>query len=240
MNENTQKLTFGALLVAVFGVLLVLNRQTGGMLEETFIFLFPIPMVAFSAKYGLRDSLPVFVCTILISIFCGIFTSAFYAVAQSFIGMVYGSCIHAKRDTTRTMLLVMALSVVSNLLSSVVLASLFGINLQEDIKLMQDSMNEAIARFGANMPAEQQQALDMLMRPDTLLRMMIISMVFLGVVEGFIVCQLSLLILRRLRYPIQKPAPLTSFYPPRWSGFISFIFYIFGSAYLAMPQTTGW
>lgn len=239
MNENTQKLTFGALLVAVFGVLLVLNRQTGGMLEETFIFLFPIPMVAFSAKYGLRDSLPVFVCTILISIFCGIFTSAFYAVAQSFIGMVYGSCIHAKRDTTRTMLLVMALSVVSNLLSSVVLASLFGINLQEDIKLMQDSMNEAIARFGANMPAEQQQALDMLMRPDTLLRMMIISMVFLGVVEGFIVCQLSLLILRRLRYPIQKPAPLTSFYPPRWSGFISFIFYIFGSAYLAMPQTTG-
>ena len=193
MNENTQKLTFGALLVAVFGVLLVLNRQTGGMLEETFIFLFPIPMVAFSAKYGLRDSLPVFVCTILISIFCGIFTSAFYAVAQSFIGMVYGSCIHAKRDTTRTMLLVMA----------------------------------------------QQQALDMLMRPDTLLRMMIISMVFLGVVEGFIVCQLSLLILRRLRYPIQKPAPLTSFYPPRWSGFISFIFYIFGSAYLAMPQTTG-
>ena len=192
MNENTQKLTFGALLVAVFGVLLDLNRQPGGMLEETFIFLFPIPMVAFSAKYGLRDSLPVFVCTILISIFCGIFTSAFYAVAQSFIGMVYGSCIHAKRDTTRTMLLVMALSVVSNLLSSVVLASLFGINLQEDIKLMQDSMNEAIARFGANMPAEQQQALDMLMRPDTLLRMMIISMVFLGVVEGFIVCQLSL------------------------------------------------
>ena len=162
MNENTQKLTFGALLVAVFGVLLVLNRQTGGMLEETFIFLFPIPMVAFSAKYGLRDSLPVFVCTILISIFCGIFTSAFYAVAQSFIGMVYGSCIHAKRDTTRTMLLVMALSVVSNLLSSVVLASLFGINLQEDIKLMQDSMNEAIAKFGANMPAEQQQAFDML------------------------------------------------------------------------------
>ena len=239
MNENTQKLTFGALLVAVFGVLLVLNRQTGGMLEETFIFLFPIPMVAFSAKYGLRDSLPVFVCTILISIFCGIFTSAFYAVAQSFIGMVYGSCIHAKRDTTRTMLLVMALSVVSNLLSSVVLASLFGINLQEDIKLMQDSMNEAIARFGANMPAEQQQALDMLMRPDTLLRMMIISMVFLGVVEGFIVCQLSLLILRRLRYPIKKPAPITAWYPPRWTGVVAIMLYLLGSRYMVMPQTTG-
>ncbi len=99
MNENTQKLTFGALLVAVFGVLLLLNRQTGGMLEGTFLFLFPIPMVAFSAKYGWKDSIPVFVCTVLISIFCGIFTSAFYAASQSFIGVVYGSCLHAKRDS---------------------------------------------------------------------------------------------------------------------------------------------
>ena len=95
MNENTQKLTFGALLVAIFGVMLLLNRQTGGMLEETFLFLFPIPMVAFSARYGWKDSLPVFACTVLISIFCGIFTSAFYAVTQSFIGVVYGlSLIH--------------------------------------------------------------------------------------------------------------------------------------------------
>ena len=146
MNEKTQKLTFGALLVAVFGVLLLLNRQTGGMLEETFIFLFPIPMVAFSAKYGWKDSLPVFVCTVLISIFCGIFTSAFYAITQSFIGMVYGCCLHAKRDTTRTMILVMALSVISNILSTFVLASLFGINMQEDIQLMQTSMQEAIEK----------------------------------------------------------------------------------------------
>ena len=239
MNESTQKLTFGALLVAVFGVLLVLNRQTGGMLEETFIFLFPIPMVAFSARYGWKDSLPVFFCTILISIFCGIFTSAFYAIAQSFIGVVYGSCIHAKKDTTRTMLLVMGLSVISNLLSSIVLASLFGIDLQEDIAIMQQSMNETIARFSANMPADQVKAFDMLLQSDFLLRMMIVSIVFMGIVEGFIVCQLSLLILRRLRYPIQKPAPVASYYPPRWSGFAALILYLFGSAYLAMPQTTG-
>lgn len=239
MNENTQKLTFGALLVAVFGVLLLLNRQTGGMLEETFIFLFPIPMVAFSARYGWKDSIPVFVCTVLISIFCGIFTSAFYAVTQSFIGIVYGSCLHAKRDSTRTMLLVMALSVVSNLVSSIVLASLFGINLQEDMQLMQTGMREAIDRVGVNMTPEQTQAIEMLLRTDTLLRIFIVSMIFMGVVQGFIVCQLSLLILRRLRYPIQKPAPIDSFYPPRWTGFAALVLYLFGTYSLAMPQTTG-
>ena len=239
MNENTQKLTFGALLVAIFGVLLLLNRQTGGMLEETFIFLFPIPMVAFSARYGWKDSLPVFVCTVLISIVCGIFTSAFYAITQSFIGAVYGSCLHAKRDSNKTMLLVMGLSAVSNLLSSIVLASLFGINLQEDMKMMQDMMRQGIEKAGVKMTAQQMQSIELLLQTDTLLRIFIVSMIFMGVVQGFIVCQLSLLILRRLRFQIQKPAPITSYYPPRWTGYIALLVFVLYSSTLAMPAMSG-
>lgn len=239
MNENTQKLTFGALLVAVFGVLLLLNRQTGGMLEDTFIFLFPIPMVAFSAKYGWKDSIPVFVCTVLISIFCGILTSAFYAITQSFIGAVYGSCIHAKRDPTKTMILVMGLSVIANVLSTVVLASLFGFNLSQDVAEMQKGMQEIISSMGSNVDPRQVEAINMLLRPDTILRMFIVSMIFMGAVQGFIVCQLSLLILRRLRFPIQKPMPVSSYYPPRWTGLLALILYIYGSGYLAMPEQTG-
>lgn len=239
MNENTQKLTFGALLVAVFGVLLLLNRQTGGMLEETFLFLFPIPMVAFSARYGWKDSLPVFVCTVLISIFCGIFTSAFYAITQSFIGVVYGSCLYAKRDSNKTMLLVMALSTISNLLSSIVLASLFGINLKEDMEMMQTMMRQAIEKAGGNMTPQQMQSIELLLQTDTLMRIFIVSMIFMGVLQGFIVCQLSLLILRRLRFQIQKPAPITSYYPPRWTGVIALlVFFLYGST-LAMPELSG-
>ena len=239
MNENTQKLTFGALLVAIFGVLLLLNRQTGGMLEETFIFLFPIPMVAFSARYGWKDSLPVFVCTVLISIVCGIFTSAFYAITQSFIGAVYGSCLHAKRDSNKTMLLVMGLSAVSNLLSTIVLASLFGINIQEDLQMMQTTMRQMIEKAGINMTPQQMQSIELLLQKDTLMRIFIVSMIFMGVVQGFIVCQLSLLILRRLRFQIQKPAPITSYYPPRWTGFIALLVFVLYSSTLAMPEMSG-
>lgn len=239
MNDNTQKLTFGALLVAVFGVLLLFNRQTGGMLEETFVYLFPIPMVAFSARYGWKDSLPVFVCTVLISVFCGIFSSAFYAITQSFIGVVYGSCIHARRDMTRTMLLVMALSAVSNLASSVVLAALFGVNLQEDIAMMQTMMTQALEKAGISMTSAQGQAVELLLKPDSLMRMFIISMIFLGVVQGFIVCQLSVLILRRLRFPIAKPAPVSSYYPPRWTGPVALLLFLGYGTAVAMPQTTG-
>ena len=145
MNEKTQELTFGAMIVAIFGVLLLINRQTGGMFEGFFMFIFPIPMVAFSARYGWKDSLAVFVCTVLIAFFFGTFTGIFYAVSMSFIGMVYGSCIYSQRDMNRTLILIMILSAAAELLCTIALATVAGFDLNADIMAMQDAMNKVCA-----------------------------------------------------------------------------------------------
>ena len=44
---------------------------------------------------------------------------------------------------------------------------------------------------------------------------------FMGAMQGLIVYYLSLVILRKLRYPIKKPQPLTQYYPSKISGFIA-------------------
>ena len=214
MNTKTQELTYGAMIVAIFGVLLLINRQTGGFLEGIFMFIFPIPMVAFSAKYGWKDSLPVFVCTVLLSFLFGTFTAIFYAIAESFIGMVYGSCIKAERDMNRTLVLVVALSAVAELLCSVALASLFGIDINQDIMAMQEGMNQAFEQAGMDTATG-------ILSYDYLRRMYVISMGFMGAMQGLIVYYLSLVILRKLRYPIKKPQPLTQYYPSKISGFIA-------------------
>ena len=202
------------MIVAIFGVLLLINRQTGGFLEGIFMFIFPIPMVAFSAKYGWKDSLPVFVCTALLSFLFGTFTAIFYAIAESFIGMVYGSCIKAERDMNRTLVLVVALSAVAELLCSVALASLFGIDINQDIMAMQEGMNQAFEQAGMDTATG-------ILSYDYLRRMYVISMGFMGAMQGLIVYYLSLVILRKLRYPIKKPQPLTQYYPSKISGFIA-------------------
>ena len=214
MNTKTQELTYGAMIVAIFGVLLLINRQTGGFLEGIFMFIFPIPMVAFSAKYGWKDSPPVFVCTVLLSFLFGTFTAIFYAIAESFIGMVYGSCIKAERDMNRTLVLVVALSAVAELLCSVALASLFGIDINQDIMAMQEGMNQAFEQAGMDTATG-------ILSYDYLRRMYVISMGFMGAMQGLIVYYLSLVILRKLRYPIKKPQPLTQYYPSKISGFIA-------------------
>ena len=215
MNTKTQELTYGAMIVAIFGVLLLINRQTGGFFEGVFMFIFPIPMVAFSARYGWKDSLAVFVCTVLIAFLFGTFTAVFYAISQSFIGMVYGSCIHAKKDMHRTLLLVLVLSAFAELLATVLLLSVSGVDLNTDILAMQETMNEMFKQAGMD-------AATGLLSYDYLKRLYIISTGFVGAMQGLVVYYLSLQILRKLRYPIQKPMPITKYYPSKVSGFVAF------------------
>ena len=205
------------MIVAIFGVLLLVNRQTGGMFEGFFMFIFPIPMVAFSAKYGWKDSLAVFVCTVLIAFFFGSFTGLFYAISMSFIGMVYGSCIHAKRDMNRTLILVMVLSAAAELLCTIALATVAGFDLNADIMAMQEGMNQVFAQAGVDIASSG------ILTYDYLRRMYIITTGFVGALEGLVVYYLSYAILKKLRYPIRKPQPITSYYPSKISGVIALI-----------------
>ena len=51
MRSNTSELTFGAMIVAIFSVMLLLNRQSGQLFEEFIFFVLPLPMTVFSLKY---------------------------------------------------------------------------------------------------------------------------------------------------------------------------------------------
>jgi hypothetical protein len=185
------------------------------MFEGFFMFIFPIPMVAFSAKYGWKDSLAVFVCTVLIAFLFGSFTGLFYAISMSFIGMVYGSCIHAKRDMNRTLILVMVLSAAAELLCTIALATVAGFDLNADIMAMQEGMNQVFAQAGVDIASTG------ILTYDYLRRMYIITTGFVGALEGLVVYYLSYAILKKLRYPIRKPQPITSYYPSKISGVIA-------------------
>ena len=89
-NSRTQELTYGAMLVAVFGVLLLVNRQTAGLFEDVIFFVLPIPMTIFSLRYGWKDSIPVYVCMVALSFFLGTLYTIFYAITNALLGIVLG------------------------------------------------------------------------------------------------------------------------------------------------------
>ena len=103
MNNNTLRITTGAMILAIFAMLLLLNRQTGGVFEGFFIYILPVPMVVYSAKFDWKSGLMVFAGMCAFSLFFGTVTSIFYAVSSALLGLIFGACLFKKVDMTITL-----------------------------------------------------------------------------------------------------------------------------------------
>ena len=216
MNSKTQELTYGAMLIALFGVLLLFNRQTAGLFEEFFFFILPVPMAVFSLKYGWRDGLPVFVCMSALSFFFGTLYTIFYAVTETFLGLILGARLRSGKNLTHTQLLVMMLSALFSIIDTVVISAMFGLNVNVQVQEMQTMMTQMFAQAGMDM-----SMVSAMLSADSLRRMLILSMAFLGIIQGFVIFRLCLLIMRYLRLPVPDPQPVGSVAPPKYTGYIA-------------------
>ena len=228
MNQKTQKITVGAMITALFTILLLIDRQTGSMFQGALIFILPIPMVAYGARFGLRSSFAVWVASTLMAVFFSLPTTLIYSSCMAFIGMILGSRIHDKKDMTRTLLLVMLLSIIAELVNVLLLAAISGTTLDQDVLEMQTIMTQALdsAQKFAGAGAQNPAAMDVfqqMLTPDFLKRIMLVSIAFSGAVQGFIIYEISLLILRRLHVAVPQPKPIVEYYPPRWLGALSIL-----------------
>ncbi len=238
MNNKTLKITYGAMLIAVFGVIMLINRQIGGLMDGVLLFVLPIPMVAYAVKYGGKSSVAVFVCMAALAFFLGTFTTIFVGVSAALIGMVYGTCLYHKKNMTKTLLLIMALSVVVELVNIVIIAGIAGIGLDQSITELQTMMNQVMSQMeatGMAMDETSKQTMDLMMETDHLRRMAMVVVAFSGALEGFIIYGLSLVVLKKLRISVPKLTPVSEFYPPRWSGFVAFAAYFLYSYSMGNP-----
>ena len=177
------------MITALFTILLLIDRQTGSMFQGALIFILPIPMVAYGARYGLRSSFAVWIASTLMAVFFSLPTTLIYSSCMAFIGMILGSRIHDKKDMTRTLLLVMLLSIITELVNVILLAVISGTTLDQDVLEMQTIMTQAlesaqkIAGAGATAQgAAQMDVFQQMLTPDFLKRILIVSVAFTGAV----------------------------------------------------------
>ena len=57
MNNSVRKITDGAMMVALIGLFLFINRQLAGLLDLYAAWLVPLPMVMYAVKYGWKSAL---------------------------------------------------------------------------------------------------------------------------------------------------------------------------------------
>ena len=233
MNNQVRKLTEGAMMCALFGLVLIINRQFAQALEIFFVFILPLPMVVYTVKYGFKSALVCAVSICLLSLMISPFTSMFYSIMSVIIGLIYGTLVTKKAPSGVLISVTMILTLVLEVLCMIVMAGLFGYDLVADALMIEQAYLTASEMLEAYGVAFQM--------PDSSFFVMIavVSVLLTGLMEGFLVHLFSGLLLKRLKIDTKLFSPLSMWNVPKWVGYAGALCYLgmYFSQTLAISQT---
>ena len=138
MTSHVRMLCEGAMMCALTALVLLINRIFGGMIETAFPWLLVFPLLIYCVRHGIKAALTCSVSIVLLSLMLCTFTTLFYVLSAVLCALAYGSGVR-QGVANRTLLWRTGLiSFTSNLLSMVVLASLFGYDPLEEAQLLSE------------------------------------------------------------------------------------------------------
>ena len=133
MNNQTKKMTEGAMMVAIVGMLLFINRQLAGMLEMVMYWVLTFPILMYTARYGVKSACVPAISMVLLSFMIAAPTTIFYLFSCDVVGIVYGAGIRKKWKNGTLLLWTGIFTFVSYLITTVLFAAMFGYDPAEDV-----------------------------------------------------------------------------------------------------------
>lgn len=187
-QKKTRKLVEGAIIAAVFGALFMIDLYTGGMIGYGLYFILPILIVWYGYQYDIKDSLTLCVAVFFVTFFVASPMSLYYALSAMVSGIVIGYCVKQKKQETTVFLSATAITLLSNVLMYTVFATLFEMDLITE-------MQEVYAMMSDLFPNASMVGVDVLIQFIPLI------VLFMAVVEAYVMMMLMMLVLPRLKIP---------------------------------------
>jgi len=228
MKNDVRKLTDGAMMAAIIGVVLLIDRQTAGLLQGTVLFLFPLPMVFYGAKYGWKNSWMVYASVLILAAIISTPATLALVACESFIGMLYGCGIFDQVDTKKLVVRTMIASVLTEVLTSLVFASFFGYDPMGEVQEMENMFTQYSSQMNMEIPAS-------LNIEQLITSILLVSVVFTGILDALVLHLFSRLLFRRLHIHVPPSTPLSAYQPPKWSGYLAICCTV--CFYYALSQT---
>ena len=223
MNNKTKKLTEGAAIIAILGVFLLIDRQFVGILSSYALFLLPIPMMFYSAKYGFRSSFAVLFGMIVVAFLFSTITTFIYVCGACLIGLVYGSNVYNKKSSKYTLIITMIMAALVEIVCTLIMIRFFGYSITQETDYIKDSFNQIATSL--NNPGFS-NTLSAFEKLGVFKTVFYVSTVLTGILEAFLVHVLGRTVLRRFKIEVPKGDSLLSHYPPKWAGYLAFLCFI--------------
>lgn len=203
MKKQVRTVTEGAMMLAMVGLFLYINRLTGHTLDGIISFIMPLPAIFYIAKYGIRQGLILSVSILIMGLLLADFISLFYVITAIVVGLSYGYGIYKDKDNGWLLIVTTIVTAISFFIEMVLLARLFGYDFQNEVSTLVTTLREMGV---ANMPSNI-ETLIMSIYP--------MAMFLAAFAQALITHILAIILLKRLQIKTRSMKPITQIVLPQ-------------------------
>ncbi len=219
MNKNVRKITEGAMICAIYGMLLFLNMQSGFVLEYQLMFVLPLGMIVYRVRHDLASSIAVAISVLFLTFLMGIPTTYFLFGASLISGIIYSSALLKQVSRRHLLIIAMVTSFLLNFIVSYGLAGFFGIDIEATFNEIETITREMYPG-----------SLDLIegSLDDIIFASYMITIAFTAIFEGLLVHWSSQILFKRLKIKVNTVNKPISIVGSRPLGYVAFIFFSCG------------
>lgn len=222
MNK-TKKLTQGAMLLAILGALILIDRMTAYWFTEFVVLIAPIIIIIYIAMQSFKDGILLSVGVIIISFLLGNFQTTYliYIPVGVITGLLYGFGVKKGLDKTTLLFIACVTYVVGEVISSYVIYPILGFpvaQMIEEFKLAFEQSGSITGFDYSSILASAGLQMDKL-----LVIIYLISTILMGAMEGILIHILSIFLLKRFKIVDLGRVNLWELKPNKVLAYISFL-----------------
>ncbi|MBR2802188.1 MAG: DUF2232 domain-containing protein [Erysipelotrichaceae bacterium] len=201
--NSTRKLTYGAMLLALLGAFMLIDRYLLALYFDEFVFLLQaLIIIIYAAKYTFKDSVWLCIGIAALTFLFGGTTSWVYCPLAIIGGLAYSYGLLKDWERKKLLLVTFVIFIAGELLLTILIMPLFGITIEQSIQELQVSMETIFANTGTLG----------LISSDMLKNLMTISfglaIVLTGGMEAMLIHLSAVILLKRFRIREIKVTPL--------------------------------
>ena len=203
-NEQTRQLTLGAMVIALFSILLAVSLYVPIVSFITSFFI-ALPLAWYSAKFNRKASILVTVVSIGISFFIGGLLAVPISMIHALLGLVIGDAIRMKKSKLFMLLSTVIVLLATIVIQYVVVVLLFGVNPVKELLTIAsnqyDQIGALLERYNALPNNYDNTVAEILFMFETVIPSILIISVFLLVI---VFINILLPVLKRLGLVVPK------------------------------------
>ncbi len=207
MHHATRSISEGAMMSALVGVVLLINRQFAGLLEYALYWLLSLPIIIYTVKYGWKKAMMPCTAMMVLAFMIALPTTMFYLASALLCGVVYGHGVQKGHSNVWLLTRCAWLTLASYFITMVLFAQVFGYDPQDDIIIAQRLM-EMLSISSLNLGQVAFMAA------------LLIS-VITAFLQTFCVHLLAVVLLTRMRLKAPQLKPIHTWQLPKWFGWLS-------------------